>query len=341
MKNSDKKFELIAKTFFGLEDILAEELKSLGASNIIKHNRAISFHGDKELMYKSNYSLRTALRILKPIVIFNVRSTKSLYRSVKEFKWEKIFQVKDTFAIDSVVSSNYFTHSKFVALKVKDAIADRFRSKFNERPSVDVDNPTIRIHVHIYEDQCTISLDSSGDSLHKRGYRTVKMMAPLNEALAAGMIMLSDWDRNSEFIDPMCGSGTIPIEAALIALSIAPGLNRDFASKYWPSIGDDIWKEEIKKAKSAINQEQELSIYASDIEERNLGSAITNAEEAGVIDDISFSVSDYADVDYSTDFGIIISNPPYGERLSNEFKVKEMYRKMGRTFGKLNTWSTY
>ncbi|NOX66399.1 MAG: hypothetical protein GXO85_11590, partial [Chlorobi bacterium] len=213
MKNSEEKFELIAKTFFGLEEVLAEELKALGAVKIIKHNRAVSFHGDKELMYRANYQLRTALRVLKPLWKFNVRTTKSLYRNVKEYKWEKIFQVDDTFAIDAVVSSNYFKHSKYAALKVKDAIADRFRAKFDKRPSVDVDNPTIRIHVHIYEDQCTISLDSSGDSLHKRGYRSVQTMAPLNEALAAGMIMLSGWDRVSEFIDPMCGSGTIPIEA--------------------------------------------------------------------------------------------------------------------------------
>jgi len=329
MKNSDKKFELIAKTFFGLEDILAEELKSLGASNIIKHNRAISFHGDKELMYKSNYSLRTALRILKPIVIFNVRSPKSLYRSVKEFKWEKIFQVKDTFAIDSVVSSNYFTHSKFVALKVKDAIADRFRSKFNERPSVDVDNPTIRIHVHIYEDQCTISLDSSGDSLHKRGYRTVKMMAPLNEALAAGMIMLSDWDRNSEFIDPMCGSGTIPIEAALIALNIPPGfLGRSYGFQKWNDFDEELWSK--IESGTSIRKDLEFNIIASDKSPTAIETTARNVKSAKLMKHIKIGIKYFDEQKPTSEKGMVIMNPPYGERLKEE-DINDLYKMMGDT----------
>ena len=329
MKNSDKKFELIAKTFFGLEEVLAEELKLLGATNIIKHNRAISFSGDKEVMYKSNYRLRTALRILKPIMKFNVRTSKSLYRIVREFKWEKLFQVHDTFAIDTVVSSNYFKHSKFVALKTKDAIADRFRSRFNERPSVDVDHPTIRIHVHIYEDQCTISLDSSGESLHKRGYRTVRTMAPLNEALAAGMIMLSDWDGNSEFIDPMCGSGTIPIEAALIALKIPPGyLGRSYGFQKWNDFDEILW-EKIQSETSVINKLQ-FDIIGSDKSPQAIEVTSRNIKSAKLMKHIKIGLKYFDEQKPSSHNGILVMNPPYGERLKVE-EIIELYEMIGDT----------
>jgi len=254
--NRKKQFEMIAKTFYGLEEVLAKEIKNLGAKDIVQHNRAVSFIGNTETMYKVNYLSRTALRVLKPIIKCKVQTPKSLYRNVKQFKWETIFSLKYTFAIDTVVSSEYFKHSKFVALKVKDAIVDRFRDEFNERPNVDVENPTVRINVHIYNDTCTISLDSSGDSLHKRGYRTAKTPAPLNEALAAGMILLSEWDQDSEFVDGMCGSGTIPIEATLIALNIPPGyLRKSYGFMSWKDYDEDLWSE-IKnevKSKSELN----------------------------------------------------------------------------------------
>lgn len=329
MKKSEEKLELIAKTFFGLEEVLAEELKALGAVKIIKHNRAVSFHGDKELMYRANYQLRTALRVLKPLWKFNVRTTKSLYRSIKEYKWEKIFQVNDTFAIDAVVSSNYFKHSKYTALKVKDAIADRFRAKFDKRPSVDVDNPTIRIHVHIYEDQCTISLDSSGDSLHKRGYRSVQTMAPLNEALAAGMIMLSGWDKESEFIDPMCGSGTIPIEAALIALNIPPGyLGRKYGFEKWKDYDQELWDQVVSSVSS--KKELKFKIIASDKSPTAIEATARNIKSAKLLKHIKIELKYFDEQKPSSDKGTIVMNPPYGERLKEE-AINDFYKMIGDT----------
>jgi len=262
-------------------------------------------------------------------MIFNVRTSKSLYRIVREFKWEKLFQVHDTFAIDTVVSSNYFKHSKFVALKTKDAIADRFRSRFNERPSVDVDHPTIRIHVHIYEDQCTISLDSSGESLHKRGYRTVRTMAPLNEALAAGMIMLSDWDGNSEFIDPMCGSGTIPIEAALIALKIPPGyLGRSYGFQKWNDFDEILW-EKIRSETSVINKLQ-FDIIGSDKSPQAIEVTSRNIKSAKLMKHIKIGLKYFDEQKPSSRNGILVMNPPYGERLKEE-EIIELYEMIGDT----------
>lgn len=327
MKNSNDNFELIAKTFYGLEEVLAEELSALGATNIIKHNRAVSFHGDNELMYRSNYHLRTALRILKPIFIFNVRNTKSLYRSIKEYKWEKIFGVDDTFAIDAVISSNYFTHSKYAALKVKDAIADRFRSKFEKRPSVDVDNPTVRINIHIYEDQCTVSLDSSGDSLHKRGYRLSTMMAPLNEALAAGMILLSGWDRKSEFIDPMCGSGTIPIEAALIALDIPPGyLGRTYGFQKWNDFDQTLWSE--ISSESTIEKDSKVTVVASDKSAKAIETTARNVKSAKLMNHIKIGIKYFDELEPTSKNGMLIMNPPYGERLKEE-DINDLYKMIG------------
>ena len=329
MKNSERKFELIAKTFFGLEEVLAEELKTLGATKIVVHNRAVSFYGDMELMYRANYQLRTALRILKPLWKFNVRTTKSLYRSIKEYKWEKLFDVNDTFAIDAVVKSNYFKHSKYIALKAKDAIADRYRDKFDKRPSVDVDNPTIRIHIHIYEDKCTVSLDSSGDSLHKRGYRSVQTMAPLNEALAAGMILLSGWDKESEFIDPMCGSGTIPIEAALIALDIPPGyLGRKYGFEKWKDFDKELWDKVIFSVSS--KKELKFRIIASDKSPTAIEATARNIKSAKLLKHIKTELKYFDEQKPTSDNGMIVMNPPYGERLKEE-AINEFYKMIGDT----------
>ncbi len=208
-ENSD--FKMIAKTIFGLEEVLSQELQRLGAKDIEVHNRAVSFTGDKGFMYKANICLRTALRILVPIKTFAIKDEKSLYDALQEINWEDFMDVTDTLAIDTVLNSDLFTHSQFISQKAKDAIVDQFRAKHGERPSVDLDKPTLRIHLHVFKDSCTVALDSSGESLHKRGYRDKTNLAPLNEVLAAGMILLSGWDKRSTFIDPMCGSGTILI----------------------------------------------------------------------------------------------------------------------------------
>jgi putative N6-adenine-specific DNA methylase len=323
-------FEMIAKTFFGLEEVLATELKEIGAKNIVQHNRAVSFIGDVETMYKANYSLRTALRVLKPILKCKVQTQKALYRSVKKFEWKNIFSLKDTFAIDTVVSSEYFKHSKFVALKVKDAIVDKFRDEFGERPSVDVDNPTVRINVHIFNDTCTISLDSSGDSLHKRGYRTAKTAAPLNEALAAGMILLSGWDKNSEFVDGMCGSGTIPIEAGWIALNIPPGyLRESYGFMNWKNFNSSIWESVKKNVK--IKTDLDFKIIASDKSPEAIEAAARNIKSAKLLKYIKLEKKYFDEQSSETGGGMIVMNPPYGERLKED-DLERFYSEIGDVF---------
>ena len=217
-------FEMVAKTFKGLEEVLATELVELGANNVQLQRRAVSFTGNMEMLYKTNLHLRTASRVLKTIAAFKAGNPDEVYEQVKKINWEKFMQVDTTFAIDSTVYSDVFRHSKFVAYRVKDAIADFFMEKYNKRPSVRLDNPQLMIHIHVAQNHCTLSLDSSGESLHKRGYRVSQTEAPLNEALAAGMILMTGWRGESDFMDPMCGWGTLLIEATLIALNIAPGI---------------------------------------------------------------------------------------------------------------------
>ena len=220
----NQEFELIAKTFQGLEEVLAQELTELGAANIEIGRRMVSFTGDKAMMYRANFCLRTAIRVLKPIKHFQATNADEVYDAIKSIEWENYLDNMGSFAVDAVVYSEVFRHSKFVAYKVKDAIVDYFREKTGNRPSVRINNPDLTLNIHIAEDQCTLSLDSSGESLHRRGYRQEQVEAPLNEVLAAGMILMTGWRGECDLIDPMCGSGTIPIEAALIAKNIAPGL---------------------------------------------------------------------------------------------------------------------
>lgn len=219
-------FEMVAKTLYGLEEILAGELLALGANDLQLGRRMVSFTGDKELLYKANFYCRTALRILKPIYHFKAKDADTVYKEVKKVEWEKYLSLDKTFAIDSVIYSEDFNHSKFVAYRTKDAIVDYFMEKCQKRPSVRVNNPDLYINIHISHNDCTLSIDSSGESLHKRGYRVDQTEAPLNEVLAAGMILKTGWKGESNFVDPMCGSGTLLIEAAMIALNIAPGLYR-------------------------------------------------------------------------------------------------------------------
>jgi len=330
MQRKKENFEMTAKTFFGLENVLADELKNIGAKQIVIHNRAVSFFGNQETMYKANYCLRTALRILKPILKFRTNSPKTLYRVVKNYEWEKLFSLNETFAIDTVVKSEYFKHSKFVALKVKDAIVDRFREKFSDRPSVDVDNPVIRINVHIFNNSCTISLDSSGDSLHKRGYRTAKTPAPLNEVLAAGMILLSEWNKNSEFIDGMCGSGTLPIEAAWIALNIPPGFLRDnYGFTKWKDFDLNLWRK--VKASVKIKSVLDFKIVASDKSPSAIEAAARNIKSAKLLKHIKLEKKDFSEQKSLAGKGIIILNPPYGERL-RENNINLLYSEIGDSF---------
>ena len=239
----ENNFQMVAKTLYGFEDLLARELVQLGAQRVKKGVRNVTFVGDKGFMYKCNLALRTAIKILKPIASFKVFDEKDLYKKIYEIKWENYIDSKDSLAINSTVNSKKFTHSQYISLKVKDAIVDRFRSLKNERPSVDLRFPDLKINIHIDKMFCNVSLDSSGESLHKRGYKTATNIAPINEVLAAGLVMLSGWDGQSDLLDPMCGSGTILIEAAMIACNIPPNLMRnEFAFEKWKDWDVDLFE---------------------------------------------------------------------------------------------------
>ena len=240
----EQEFELIAKTFMGLEPTLAQELTELGANDVQIGRRMVSFTGDKELMYRANFQLHTAIKILKPIKHFKAQSADEVYNEVMKIDWSQYLDNDKTFAVDSVVFSEEFRHSKFVSYKVKDAIVDQFRERTGKRPNISVSSPDIRLNMHVAEDKCTLSLDSSGESLHRRGYRQESVEAPLNEVLAAGMILQTGWKGDIDFIDPMCGSGTLLIEAALIALNMSPGVFRkEYAFEKWNDFDQDLFDE--------------------------------------------------------------------------------------------------
>ena len=320
-------FEMIAKTFQGLEEVLARELTELGANNVAIGNRMVSFTGDKALLYKANLHLRTAIRILKPFRHFKADSADQVYDVCKSVQWEKYMSVTSSFAVDAVVNSEDFTHSKFVAYRVKDAIADYFREKEGRRPNVSVANPDITFHIHISNDDCSLSLDSSGESLHRRGYRQDTMEAPLNEVLAAGMILMTGWHGECDFIDPMCGSGTLPIEAALIALNMAPGLFRSqFAFEKW----NDFDRELFERIYNDDSEEREFSgnILGFDKDPKAILTAKRNAKAAGLLDRIHFEMRDVRDFEPVTSKSIMVTNPPYGERL-REGDIPALYETLG------------
>jgi len=341
MVKTDEKFKMVAKTFKGLEEVLYKELKGIGATSIKKGIRMVEFEGDKEMMYRANFYLRTALRILKPIAEFKAQDEDELYQAVKKTDWSIFFDVKSTFAIDSVVNSKYFSHSKYVALKVKDAIVDQFRDKFGKRPYVETDEPDIRLSVHITNDLCTISLDSSGESLHKRGYRIKATKAPLNEVLAAGMILLTGWDGKSTFIDPMCGSGTILIEAAMIAHKIPPGIYRKrFGFENWNDFDDGL----LQTIYDEDSQDEHVNttILGYDVSEVAIRIAEENCKNAGLHRMISLQVKDFEQlVPENTPQGVVVTNPPYGERLVKD-EIEVFYKMMGdqfkNNFPNFNVW---
>lgn len=311
----EQEFELIAKTFMGLEPVLAQELTQIGANNVQIGRRMVSFSGDKELMYRANFQLHTAIRVLKPIKHFKAQSADDVYNEVMKIDWSQYLDLKQTFAVDSVVFSEEFTHSKFVSYKVKDAIVDQFRERTGQRPNISVSNPDIRLNMHIAEDKCTLSLDSSGESLHRRGYRQESVEAPINEVLAAGMILMTGWKGGTDFIDPMCGSGTLLIEAALIARNMAPGLFRkEYAFEKWPDFDADLFD----SIYNDDSQEREFNhhIYGYDIDMAAVNTASLNVRAAGLTKDITVAQQDFKDFKQPTEKALMVTNPPYGERIS-------------------------
>ena len=327
---------MIAKTIFGLEEILSLELQRLGAKDIEIHNRAVGFTGDKGFMYKANLCLRTALRILVPFKTFKVTDEKSLYNSIQAINWEDYIDVTDTIAIDTVLSTDLFTHSQYISQKAKDAIVDQFRAKYDERPSVDLEKPTIRISLHIHNDTCTVALDSSGESLHKRGYRDKTNLAPLNEVLAAGLVLLTGWDKRTNFIDPMCGSGTILIEAALIANNIPPGYYReDYGFERWKKFmpfDEELWNTIFDAAIQKITN-HEQTIIGGELSPNVAKKAKENIRNAKVEDIVSIKNVDMKDFEVPAGRGVVVINPPYGERMVKD-NIEELYKMMGDTFKK-------
>jgi len=333
--------KLTAKTFQGLENVLAKELELLGAEDITILKRAVSFSGNKELLYKSNLHLRTALRILHPIYTFIATNENDLYKKVSEFDWSAYLKLSQTFAIDSVVFSDYFTHSKYVALKCKDAIVDQFRDKTGKRPSIETKTPDVQFNVHVYKDEFTISIDSSGDSLHKRGYRNSQHDAPLNEVLAAGMLLLTGWEKSIPLIDPMCGSGTILMEATMIACNMPPQINRKtYGFMNWNDYEPELWNKVYEDAKSNINR-SEINITGGDISRRSIDISKESLIKFGFHRDIRINKTSFLDFLPKSSTGMLIMNPPYGER-QKEDDIFSLYKNIGshlkQNFAGFDAW---
>ena len=322
--------KFVAKTLYGLEAVLAEELVSLGASDIERVNRAVAFSGDKNLLYRVNYYSRTALSVLMHIADFRISSKDDLYRGGSKIDWSRYLDPDDTFSIVSVVNSRYFNHTGYPGLILKDSIADYFRKKWGRRPSVDTADPRILLNLHISNDIVTVSIDSSVVPLFKRGYRQEQAVAPLNEVLAAGILLLSGWKATTSLKDPMCGSGTIPIEAGLLACNIPPGIFRH-------SFGFQRWKDYDEKLFAEIKHEADIKIVSSavkisgsDISEKAVAQARANVAKAGLQDVVSLDIADFKNLKSAEENGFIFLNPPYGERLLPA-ETDSLYSMIGST----------
>ena len=315
---------------FGFEEVLAKELRKLGAMNIQEGVRSVSFEGDTGFMYKANLCLRTAIKIVKPIHSFTVTGEDDLYKKIYAFDWTDYLSPYTTFAIDTTINSDHFSHSLYVSQKVKDAIVDKFRDTDGERPNVDIKFPDIRINIHIQKDHCNVALDTSGRSLHQRGYKTATNIAPINEVLAAGLLLLSGWDGQCDFLDPMCGSGTILTEAAMIACNIPVNINRkEFAFEKWPDYDEELFD---KIVESCLNKTREFhfKIAGYDKAPSAIQKAKDNIENANLSEYIQVGLFDFFETEKTVDSPLhIVFNPPYGERLNIE--MEEFYKNIGDT----------
>ena len=327
----EENFKMVAKTFYGFEQVLVKELLFLGAQDVKAGNRMVSFVGDLGFMYKANLCLRTALKILKPIHTARVEDEEALYKLFYDFAWEDYLDVDSKFVVDSFVHGTIFTHSQFVSQKAKDGIVDQFRDRHSMRPNVDLNRPDLRINIHIKEDLCTISLDSSGASLHHRGYRTATNIAPLNEVLAAGLIQLSGWEGNTDFLDPMCGSGTLVIEAAMFAFNIPANINRKiFAFEKWTDWDADLFEKiQVSQLKKVKNPS--IQIYGSDKAPSAIEKALINVENANLSDFVKIEKKDFFQLEKELSGPLhILTNPPYGQRLEGDINL--LYRGIGDAF---------
>ncbi len=338
-ESNSNDFRMVAKTMFGLEDVLIKELEAIGARNIEKLNRAVAFDGDMTTLYKANYLLRTAVSILKPIYSFEANNEQELYDNVYKYKWEKLVNPDGTLSIEPVVYSTIFTHSLYASQKSKDAICDRLRKMFSQRPTMTKDNPDIILNLHIHENQVTISLNSSGESLYKRNYRVAVESAPMNEVVSAGLIQLSGWERDCNFFDPMCGSGTLLIEAAMFANNIPAQYYRyDFAFTKWSDFSMPDWK----RVRAQADQQMidfDFEIWGSDISGQAIKTAQENINNAKLHKDIQLFRADIQDQDPPEGKTLIITNPPYGERLDVD-DIFDLYDIIGRVFKNKYTGNT-
>ena len=338
----ENNFKMVAKTLFGFEELLASELRNLGAQDVKIGVRNVSFVGDTGFMYKANLGLRTAIKILKPIKTFKVVNEQDLYNQVYKMPWQDYMKSTGSLAIDATVHSTVFTHSQFIALKTKDAIVDKFRDTEGERPNVDLRFPDLKINVHIDKQMCTISLDSSGESLHKRGYKTATNIAPINEVLAAGLIMLSGWDGQSDFMDPMCGSGTILAEAAMIACNIPPNLMRkEFAFERWQDWNVELF-ETIEESLLKKTRDFHHKMIGYDKSPSAVRKAQENIKNAHLDEFITIKHEDFFKTQKAGESHLhMVFNPPYGERLEN-LNVEEFYGNIGTTlkhgYSGTNAW---
>lgn len=337
----DNNFKMVAKTFFGFEEILAKELQMLGAQDVEQGVRMVSFKGDLGFMYKANLCLRTALKVLKPIYQFRAFNEVSLYKGISGMDWSKYLDANHTFVIDSTVFSDHFNHTEFVSQKCKDAIVDQFRTRTGQRPSIDKDRPDVRINIHIHNDQCTVSLDTSGNSLHHRGYRTATNIAPINEVLAAGILLLSGWDGQGDFLDPMCGSGTMLAEAAMIACNIPANINRkEFAFEKWKDWDADLFDKIVESSLKKV-KEFHYSIKGFDKAPSAVAKAKDNIRNANLDEYITISEGNFFESEKETKGPLhMVFNPPYGERL--DIHLEHFYQDIGDTLKKnypgTNAW---
>jgi len=313
---SESESKIIIKTHAGLEGVLAKELEQLGVVTPQILKRAVSFNGDNALLYKANYLCYTAIRVLKQIAEFTFTDNKNFYEKINNISWENYLKPHGTLAVDAITSqSEVFNNSHYLARLTKDAIVDRFREKFQTRPNVELNNPDLLVNIHVHKEFCSVSLDSSGSSLHKRGYRKAQIEAPLNEITAAGIIKLTGWKGDTNLFDPMCGSGTLLIEAAMQAMNIPAGYYRNnFAFQKWGDYDEQLYKSICDKANSEI-KECDYTIFGADIDKKNLRITRENLTTAKLHHDIELSLGAFEEGHPPFDKGTIIMNPPYGERL--------------------------
>ena len=337
----ENNFKMIATTFYGMEEILAKELLDLGAQEIKKGNRSVSFKGDKGFMYKVNLCVKTALKILKPIFSKKIHNNNELYRIFYDFPWEKFLSIDKTFVIESTVFGKVFTHSKYVSLRAKDGIVDRFNKKFNARPSISLNDPDLIINIHITNNLCNISINSSGSNLNQRGYRKSTNIAPINEVLASGIIKLTGWNGNCDFLDPMCGSGTFLIEAAIIAGNVPANLNRKkFGFNRWNDWDLNLFNL-IKNSQLNKIKKININIFGYDKSPSAIIKAKENIESANLNSNINVFQKDFFNSKkQGSDYLHIVTNPPYGERLKGD--INSLYSKIGDSlklsFSNTNFW---